>query len=98
MPQKVPSSTKSSKSVTNKSTKPASDDSVVYQSGSLTPVQFVKGVGPRLGSVFASRDIKTVYDLLTFFPRDYEDRSRMAKVKELKDGVRVNVVESLEEK
>src|SRR5690242_8253097 len=38
-----------------------------------TPVQFVKGVGPKLGSVFSARGIDTVRDLLTFFPRAYED-------------------------
>jgi RecG-like helicase len=51
-----------------------------------TPVQFLKGVGPRLATVFASRDIRTVKDLLYFFPRKYEDRSKLSLVKDLVEG------------
>ncbi|MBC7691600.1 MAG: ATP-dependent DNA helicase RecG [Methylotenera sp.] len=58
---------------------------------SETPVQFVKGVGPRLGAVFTSRGIVTVKDLLTFFPRSYEDRTRLLKVSELSDGEKSTV-------
>ncbi|MGZ3709919.1 MAG: hypothetical protein ACXVBC_13450, partial [Bdellovibrionota bacterium] len=68
------STTTSSKSATNKP--PAA-------SGPDTPIQFVKGVGPRLGAIFQSRDISTVKDLLHFFPRAYEDRSKMLGVSEL---------------
>ncbi len=56
-----------------------------------TPVQFVKGVGPRLASVFRAREIETVRDLLTFFPRAYEDRSKMRSVSELQEGERATV-------
>ncbi len=51
-----------------------------------TPVQYVKGVGPKLSAVFSGRNIKTVRDLMTFFPRTYEDRSQILKVSELGDG------------
>ena len=51
-----------------------------------TPVQFVKGVGPRLGAIFASRGIHTVKDLLFFFPRAYEDRSKLLRISELTEG------------
>lgn len=53
-----------------------------------TPIQFVKGVGPRLGSLFQSREISTVRDLLFFFPRQYEDRTKLLKVSELQEGSR----------
>ena len=56
-----------------------------------TPIQFVKGVGPKLGSVFKSRGIETVKDLLFFFPRTYEDRSKLFKIEELADGSKVTV-------
>src|SRR4051794_6228828 len=56
--------------------------------GSQTPIQFVKGVGPKLGSVFQSREIETVKDLLYFFPRDYEDRSKIYHVSSLVEGVK----------
>ena len=52
----------------------------------LTPVQFIKGVGPKLAQVFYSRDLGTIRDLLYFFPRKYEDRSKMTAVKDLKEG------------
>lgn len=51
-----------------------------------TPVQYLKGVGPRLSAVFAQRDIRTVRDLLYFFPRKYEDRTRMATLNSLEPG------------
>jgi ATP-dependent DNA helicase RecG len=51
----------------------------------------VKGVGPRLGSIFKSREIETVKDLLTFFPRAYEDRSKLLRVADLRDGQNATV-------
>ncbi len=54
-------------------------------------VQYVKGVGPRLGAIFESRGIATVRDLLTFFPRAYEDRTRLKSVAELEEGVGATV-------
>jgi ATP-dependent DNA helicase RecG len=51
-----------------------------------TPLQFVKGVGPGLGSIFASREFKTVKDLLFFFPRAYEDRSKLLRISELTEN------------
>ncbi|MGK5082935.1 ATP-dependent DNA helicase RecG [Bdellovibrionota bacterium FG-1] len=56
-----------------------------------TPVQFVKGVGPRLGAIFASRGVHTVKDLLFFFPRAYEDRSQLLRISELKEGTTATV-------
>ncbi|OFZ19877.1 MAG: ATP-dependent DNA helicase RecG [Bdellovibrionales bacterium GWB1_55_8] len=55
-------------------------------SGPATPIQYVKGVGPKLGALLASRGIATVKDILHFFPRAYEDRTRLLRVSELKDG------------
>jgi ATP-dependent DNA helicase RecG len=56
-----------------------------------TAVQFVKGVGPRLGAIFESRGISTVRELLTFFPRAYEDRTKLKTVAELEEGVKSTV-------
>ena len=39
-----------------------------------TPVQFIKGVGPKLGDVLRKKGIETVQDLLEWYPRAYEDR------------------------
>ncbi len=49
-----------------------------------TPIQFVKGVGPRLSMMFQSRNISTIKDLLFFFPRAYQDRSQVHKIVDLK--------------
>jgi ATP-dependent DNA helicase RecG len=49
----------------------------------FTPIQFVKGVGPRLGVVFENRGIRTVRDVLYFFPRAYEDRTKLSTVADL---------------
>jgi ATP-dependent DNA helicase RecG len=56
-----------------------------------TPVQYIKGVGPKLASVFQSRDIYTIKDLLYFFPRKYEDRSQMSLLKNLQEGSTASV-------
>ena len=37
------------------------------------PLQFVKGVGPRIASILKKKDIETVEDALNYFPRAYED-------------------------
>jgi ATP-dependent DNA helicase RecG len=39
-----------------------------------TSVQFLKGVGPSLGALLEKRGIKTVGDLLQYYPRAFEDR------------------------
>lgn len=49
-------------------------------------VQWVKGVGPRMASVFKSRDLYKLKDLLYFFPRKYEDRSKMSLIKDIQEG------------
>ena len=55
--------------------------------GLSTSVQWVKGVGPRLGAIFESRDIHSLRDLLFFFPRAYEDRTKLLKISDLQEGV-----------
>ncbi len=79
---KAKSITTSLKSVTNNSSSPQGCD---------TAVQFVKGVGPRLGGIFSSRNIESVRDLLYFFPRAYEDRSQLHKISHLAEGVKATL-------
>ena len=55
------------------------------------PIQFVKGVGPRLGEKLAARGIRTPHDALYYFPRDYEDRRKVVPIRELKAGMTVPV-------
>lgn len=50
------------------------------------PVQFLKGVGPKVAQKFAKKDIHTIEDLLFFLPRDYEDRRHLIPISNLKEG------------
>src|SRR4030067_1577636 len=54
----------------------------------LTPIQYVKGVGPRLAKLFEKKGIRTVEDALYFLPRCYEDRRNLKKISELHPGRR----------
>ncbi|MCC7442826.1 MAG: ATP-dependent DNA helicase RecG [Bdellovibrionales bacterium] len=84
---KASAATKSSKSATSSRSARAAADL-----GLDTPVQFVKGVGPKLGAQLAGRGIATVRELLYFFPRAYEDRTRFSTVSELREGEQATIV------
>ncbi|ESP62669.1 ATP-dependent DNA helicase RecG [Smithella sp. ME-1] len=47
------------------------------------PVQYLKGVGPKMAARFAAKKIATVEDLLFFLPRTYEDRREIKKINRL---------------
>jgi len=51
-----------------------------------TPVQFVKGIGPKLSEVLAAKGITTVDDLLHYLPFRYEDRQNPRAIAELQLG------------
>jgi ATP-dependent DNA helicase RecG len=51
-----------------------------------TPIQFLKGVGPRRAADLASAGLLTVEDLLYRFPLRYEDRSHLQAIVSLKPG------------
>jgi ATP-dependent DNA helicase RecG len=51
-----------------------------------TPLQFLKGVGPKLSERFAKKGINSIEDLLYFLPIRYEDRSSIVTVRELVPG------------
>ena len=57
-----------------------------------TPVQFVKGVGPRIAEVLANKGIHTVGDLLHYLPFRYEDRLNPRGISELRPGEMASVV------
>ncbi|MCK4738732.1 MAG: ATP-dependent DNA helicase RecG [Deltaproteobacteria bacterium] len=57
-----------------------------------TPLQFVKGIGPKLGEKFQKKGLDTALDFLYFLPLRYEDRSKVKMIKELEDGERAMVV------
>jgi ATP-dependent DNA helicase RecG len=57
-----------------------------------TPVQFVKGVGPRIAEALAGKGIHTVGDLLHYLPFRYEDRLNPRGIGELRPGEMATVV------
>ena len=60
-----------------------------------TPVQFIKGVGPKLAEVFAKKEIRTLADLLEYYPRAYEDRRAARNIASLQEGDNVSLKASL---
>lgn len=48
-----------------------------------TPVQYLKGVGPKISKLLKKLGITTVEDMIYYFPRDYEDRTRVKDVASL---------------
>lgn len=54
-------------------------------------IQYVKGVGPKKKVELNKLGIKTVYDLLTYYPRTYEDQSVLTKIADLKTGCQATV-------
>ncbi len=57
-----------------------------------TPVQFVKGIGPRLAEILAAKGLNTVDDLLHYLPFRYEDRLNPRSVAELRPGEMATVI------
>ncbi|MGB6804165.1 MAG: ATP-dependent DNA helicase RecG, partial [Candidatus Sulfotelmatobacter sp.] len=57
-----------------------------------TPVQYVKGIGPRLAEILAAKGIATVGDLLNYLPFRYEDRLNPRGIGELRAGEMATVI------
>lgn len=49
-------------------------------------IQFLKGVGPAKAKALTHMGIFTVYDLLTHYPKRYEDRSVVQKIGDAEEG------------
>ena len=58
----------------------------------LTPIQYVAGVGPRRVEAYARLGLKVARDLLFFFPRDYQDLTKLVGVAQLQDGEQATVL------
>ena len=57
-----------------------------------TPVQYVKGIGPKLAEILATKGIATVGDLLNYLPFRYEDRLNPRGIGELRPGEMATVI------
>ena len=47
------------------------------------PIRTIPGIGPKKAALFAKLGIETLGDLLHFYPRDYEDRTRITPIASL---------------
>src|SRR5258707_6373277 len=57
-----------------------------------TPVQYVKGIGPRLAEILSAKALNTVDDLLHYLPFRYEARLNPRSVAELRPGEMATVI------
>ena len=57
-----------------------------------TPVQYIKGVGPRIAEILAGKGIRTADDLLHYLPFRYEDRLNPRGIGELRPGEMATVI------
>src|ERR1700682_3270 len=57
-----------------------------------TPVQYVKGIGPRIAEILATKGIATADDLLHYLPFRYEDRLNPRGIAELRAGEMATVI------
>ena len=67
-------------------------DSAELGNISQIPIQFVKGVGPRIASILKKKGIESVEDALYYFPRMYEDRRTVKSISKLVPGERETVM------
>ena len=51
------------------------------------PLQYVKGIGPKRASALEAVGIRTIRDLLFYFPFDYLDRSKIISIRDLRKYV-----------
>ena len=68
------------------------DNHKFYKINLNTEIQFLKGVGPKRGSVLNSFGIDTIQNLIRHFPRKYLDRTNIKHIKDLKIGEQAVII------
>ncbi len=71
--------------------KPARPEQREYDDWRDKPVQFVKGIGPKVAELLAKLNIQTVDDLLRHYPRQHLDYAQRVRIGRLEAGARVTV-------
>jgi len=56
-----------------------------------TQVQYLKGVGPKLGDILRKKGVETIQDLLEWYPRAYEDRRAARNIASLRPDETVSL-------
>ena len=67
-------------------------DSILIVPNLETPVTYVRGVGPHVAEMLASKGVQTAEDLLYHLPFRYEDRQNPRSLDELKAGEVASVI------
>lgn len=60
-----------------------------------TPIQFLKGVGPKFAEVLGRRGIASIQDLIEWYPRGYEDRRTARRISDLSPGEIVSLTATI---
>jgi ATP-dependent DNA helicase RecG len=55
-------------------------------------LQYLKGVGPRKAELLAKSGLKTIADLLYYFPRRYLDRTNFREIGDLREGDKATII------
>ena len=61
------------------------------------PLTYTKGVGPQRAELLARLELRTVRDVLFFFPRAYEELSSVTAATDLREGAKVTLTGTIEE-
>ena len=67
-----------------------------YNSDLNTPIQYIKGVGPKRVDALNRVSIYTVNDLLHYYPRRYLDRSTVKSIKDIQINDEVTIIGNVE--
>lgn len=49
-------------------------------------LSILKGIGKKRQEILASLGLKNIYDIITYYPRNYEDRSEVTPIHKLREG------------
>ena len=55
------------------------------------PLQYLKGVGPKLAEAFVKKNIHTISDLINFYPRTYRDQRVIEDLSQLQEGAYITL-------
>ena len=67
-----------------------------FNSDLNTPIQYIKGVGPKRAEALNKASIQTVNDLLHYYPRRYLDRSTVKSIKDIQINDEVTIIGNVE--
>lgn len=61
-----------------------------------TPIQYIKGIGPKRAEALALTGIQTVNDILHYYPRRYLDRTTVKSIRDIKKGDETTIIGTIE--